>query len=101
MAFDSGLTAEQVTSKLDKGYYIEAYGKIWCPIEITLSQDTFGLAWTYGAREWKKAGDDALLIPLADAWNVYLPISVPGSDTSIDVPSRDDVIKYFKEAKYY
>ena len=101
MAYDSGLTADQVTSKLDKGYYIEAYGKIWCPLEITLSQDTFGLAWTYGAREWKKAGEDAQLIPLDDAWNVYLPISVPGSDTSIDVPSREDIIKYFKEAKYY
>ena len=101
MAFDSGLTVEEGRSKLDKGYYIEAYGKIWCPIEITLSQDTFGLAWTYGAREWKKAGENALLIPLDDAWNSYLPISVPGSDTSIDVPSREDIIKYFKEAKYY
>ena len=102
MAYDSGLTAEEVvTSKLEKGYYIEAYGKIWCPLEITLSQDTFGLAWTYGAREWKKAGDDALLLPLSDAWNVYLPISVPGSDTSIDVPSSEEIIKFFKEAKYY
>ena len=101
MAFDSGLTPAEVTSKLDKGYYIEAYGKVWCPIEITLSQDTFGLAWTYGAREWKKAGADALLIPLDGAWDVYLPISVPGSDTSIDVPSSEDIIKYFKEAKYY
>ena len=101
MAFDSGLSLEEGRSKLGKGYYIEAYGKIWCPLEITLSQDTFGLAWTYGAREWKKAGDDALLIPLSDAWEAYLPISVPGSDTSIDVPSNEEIIKYFKEAKYY
>ena len=101
MAFDSGLSLEEGRSKLDKGYYIEAYGKIWVPLEITLSQDTFGLAWTYGAREWKKAGEDAMLIPLSDAWNAYLPISVPGSDTSIDVPSSEDIIKYFKEAKYY
>ena len=42
-----------------------------------------------------------MLIPLSDAWNAYLPISVPGSDTSIDVPSSEDIIKYFKEAKYY
>ena len=101
MAFDSGLSLEEGRKKLDKGYYIEAYGKIWCPIEITLSQDTFGLAWTYGAREWKKAGNEAALIPLSDAWKLYLPISVPGSDTSIDVPSNEDIIKYFKEAKYY
>ena len=101
MAFDSGLSLEEGRAKLNKGYYIEAYDKIWCPIEITLSQDTFGLAWTYGAREWKKAGDSALLIPLDDAWDAYLPISVPGSDTSIDVPSSEEIIKYFKEAKYY
>lgn len=101
MAFDSGLSLEEGRKKLDKGYYIEAYGKIWCPIEITLSQDTFGLAWTYGAREWKKAGEDAQLIPLSEAWSKYLPISVPGSDTSIDVPSNEEIIKYFKEAKYY
>ena len=101
MAFDSGLSLEEGRSKLDKGYYIEAYDTIWVPLEITLSQDTFGLAWTYGAREWKKAGENALLIPLSDAWNVYLPISVPGSDTSIDVPSSEEIIKNFKEAKYY
>ncbi len=101
MAFDSGLSLEEGRKKLDKGYYIEAYDKIWVPVEITLSQDTFGLAWTYGAREWKKAGEDALLIPLSDAWNIYLPISVPGSDTSIDVPSQEEIIKFFKEANYY
>ena len=101
MAFDSGLSLEEGRKKLDKGYYIEAYDKIWVPVEITLSQDTFGLAWTYGAREWRKAGENALIIPLSDAWNIYLPISVPGSDTSIDVPSREEIIKFFKEANYY
>ena len=101
MAFDSGLTVEQGRSKTGKGYYIEAGDKIWVPMEITLSQDTFGLAWTYGAREWIKAGDEALLIPLHDAWEEYLPISVPGSDISIDMPSQDEILKLFKEAKYY
>lgn len=101
MAFDSGLSVEEGRSKVGKGYYIEANDKIWVPVEITLSQDTFGLAWTYGAREWIKAGENALLIPLGEAWNTYLPISVPGSDTSIDVPSREDIIKYFKQANYY
>ncbi|MCR4899321.1 MAG: porin family protein [Treponema sp.] len=101
MAFDSGLTVEEARGKTGKGYYIEANGKIWCPIEITLSQDTFGLAWTYGAREWKKAGKDAMLIPLKDAWSTYLPISVPGSDTSIDMPSQDAILKNFREANYY
>lgn len=101
MAFDSGLSVEEGSSKTGKGYYIEAGGKIWVPLEITLSQDTFGLAWTYGAREWIKAGEEALLIPLQDAWAEYLPISVPGSDIAIDMPDQDEIIKLFKEAKYY
>ena len=101
MAFDSGLTLEEGRAKTSKGYYIEAEGKIWVPFEVTLSQDTFGLAWTYGAREWKKAGDQAALIPLKDAWSSYLPISVPGADSPIEIPSRDQIIKSFKEAKYY
>ena len=101
MAFDSGLSLEQGRQKTSKGYYIEADGKIWVPLEITLSQDTFKIAWLYGAREWKKAGENAVLIPLKDAWSTYLPISVPGSGASIDIPSSDVIIKYFKEANYY
>ena len=101
MAFDSGLSLEEGRPKLEKGYYIEAYDKIWVPVEITLSQDTFGLAWTYGAREWKKAGEEAQLIPLSNAWDTYLPISVPGSETAIDLPSHEEILKLFKSAKYY
>ena len=100
MAFDSGLPAEKAGS-VRKGYYIEADGKLWVPVEITLSQDTFSLAWSYGAREWRKAGENALLIPLKEAWSIYKPISVPGSDVSIDIPDQDTLIKYFKEARYY
>ena len=101
MAFDSGLSVEEGRAKTSKGYYIEAEGKIWVPFEVTLSQDTFGLAWTYGAREWKKAGNEAALIPLKDAWSAYLPISVPGADSPVEIPSREQIIKFFKEAKYY
>ena len=101
MAFDSGLSLEEGRSRTSKGYYIEAEGKIWVPFEVTLSQDTFGLAWTYGAREWKKAGNEAALIPMKDAWSLYLPISVPGADSPVEIPSREQIIKFFKEAKYY
>ena len=101
MAFDSGLSLEEGRTKTSKGYYIEAEGKTWVPFEVTLSQDTFGLAWTYGAREWRKAGSEAALIPLKDAWSLYLPISIPGADSSIEIPAREQIIKFFKEAKYY
>ena len=101
MAFDSGLPPAQGRKKTGNGYYIESAGKIWIPIEITLSQDTFGLAWTYGAREWKKAGNAAALIPMKEAWELYQPISVPGADMPVDVPSADVILKNFKEARYY
>lgn len=100
MAFDSGLPEEKINS-VRKGFYIPAEGKLWVPVEITLSQDTFSLAWTYGSREWKKAGDKALLIPLKQAWAIYQPISVPDSDVNIDIPSQEILIKNFLEARYY
>lgn len=100
MAFDSGIPVEKEAS-VRKGYYIEANGKLWVPVEITLSQDTFSLAWSYGAREWRKAGDNAILIPLKEAWAIYKPISVPGSDVVIDIPDADTLVRYFKEARYY
>ncbi len=100
MAFDSGISVDKAAS-LRKNYYIQAEGKIWVPVEITLSQDTFSLAWSYGAREWRKAGENALLLPLKDAWSIYKPISVPGSDVAIDIPDQDTLIRYFKEARYY
>lgn len=101
MAFDSGLSAAEARSRLTKGYYIEAFGKVWIPFEITLSQDTFSLAWSYGAKEWRKAGKEAELIPLKEAWKNYLPISVPGSEASIDVPSAEEILRNFREASYY
>ena len=100
MAFDSGIPVEKAAS-VRKNYYIEAEGKIWVPVEITLSQDTFSLAWSYGAREWRKAGKDAAIYPLKDAWEIYKPISVPGSDVVVDIPDADTLIRYFKEARYY
>lgn len=100
MAFDSGIPVEKASS-VRKGYYIQAEGKLWVPIEITLSQDTFSLAWSYGAREWRSAGDKALLLPLKEAWTIYKPISVPGSDVVIDIPDADTLVRYFKEARYY
>jgi transglutaminase-like putative cysteine protease len=77
MAFDSGLSADKIGS-VRKGYYIAAEGKLWVPVEITLSQDTFSLA-----------------------WSLYLQISVPDSDVNIDMPSQDILIKHFTEARYY
>ncbi len=101
MAFDSGLDPKKEKSKPGSSYYIYANDRLWIPLEITLSQDSFGLAWSYGAREWKKYEKDAILIPLKEAWKVYKPISVPGSDTAIEIPSQDAIIKLFKSASYY
>lgn len=102
IAFDSGLSESDVDAKkIAEGKYIPYEGKVWVPLEITLSQDTFRLAWSYGAREWIKAGEEGVIIPMKDAWSEYLPVSIPESDSSISVPNRDAILKNFKEAKYY
>ena len=46
-------------------------------------------------------GQQRNLIPVKDAWQKYLPISVPGADAAIDVPEGDVILKNFKEARYY
>lgn len=98
MAFDAGITEDQADAQLGKGKYILKNGQVWVPVEITVSQDTFRLALSIGLREWKKYEAEAALIPLKYAWLEYKPVSIPESDISLQMPSRDKILKGFKDA---
>lgn len=95
MAFDSGYSVDSA-SKLSDGEYIIWEDKVWIPIEITLCRDTFQQAKTLGAYQWRKAGEDAAIIPVHEAWKVYSPLSIPDSDVDFELPNESDVIKYLK-----
>lgn len=98
MAFDAGVSADVADEQIGKGKYILKNGQVWVPVEITVSQDTFGLALSIGLREWKKYESEAAIIPLKYAWAEYKPVSIPESDIALEMPSKEKILKGFKEA---
>jgi len=71
--------------------------KVWIPLEITLSQDSFTLERQIGLRQYKKNGKDAVLIPLKDAWAEFNAVCIPDSDVKIELPSASAILKEFKK----
>ena len=100
IAFDSGVPLEQAASKIPGGRYVEYNGKAWIPYEITLCTDTFDLALRTGYSQWVKAGENAALIPLAEAWQAFKAVSVPESEESISAPDKNTLLGDFKNLKY-
>lgn len=97
MAFDSGVAPADADTYLRSGRYLQIEDKLWIPVEITLSQDTFNLAWYYGINEWKKNEDEAKLLPLHNCWNEYDTVSVPESEIAIEMPDAEEIRTMFRE----
>ena len=99
MAFDTGLTPEQAHLQFsDFGDLIIRDGKVWMPLEITLTDEGFNKAWRVGAREWNTAvaKNVANFYPMADSWKLYKPVSVPGASAHFTMPDRKIVAKLFQ-----
>lgn len=69
--------------------------KVWIPVEITMTQDSFLSAWNEGSREWRSynSQNKAALYPMSESWKVYPPVGLPGSTDPV-LPIRED----FREA---
>ena len=100
IAFDSGVSVEDAAKLIPGQRYVVKEDRVWIPYEITLCTDTFDLALRTGYTQWIKAGEEAVLIPLEDAWTAFKAVSVPESDTSIQMPDRDQLIYNFKKLQY-
>lgn len=98
MAFDSGLTDKEVSRFPDEMYIIHE-GKIWVPLEITLCQNTYLQERQTGYREWKKYTQERAIIPLKDAWKEFNPIGIPESDVKLDMPTKDEILRGFRNNK--
>ena len=99
MAFDSGLTPEQAkTIFKNRSEYIVDDGKVWMPLEITLSDEGFYRACRYGAREWNaaEAKGAAALYKMHDSWKIYQPISVPGASAFFNIPESEIITVAFQ-----
>lgn len=86
MAFDSGIPKSEADAQLGKGKYVVIDDTVWVPVEITVPQDSYRLALSLGMRQWNKYPDDHALIPIAEAWKEYKPVSVPASDITLQFP---------------
>ncbi|MBU0955229.1 MAG: tetratricopeptide repeat protein [Spirochaetes bacterium] len=77
----------------DSAELIITEDKAWLPVEITLFQDSFEKAWQAGAKQWREhsVSDAARLYPVHEAWGVYQPVALSGSDSRISLPDRQNV----------
>ena len=101
MAFDSGLTVQEGTEKLQTlSNYIEIEDELWVPLEITLSDEGFNKAYRYGAREWNKAYSEgtSAIYRMQDSWQTYPPISVPGATEKFTMPTKKQITSSFEKS---
>ena len=75
-AFDTGLKANTLWSKLDENYcIIEINNHIWIPIETTILYNGFDSAWKSAAKEISSGKYEYTL--LHDAWEIYVTAANP------------------------
>ena len=73
---------------------IEAGGKRWLPVEITIPNEGFNRAWRIGANQWKRNGKEAELFPIREAWELYPPVTVPASGYNLtEMPELNEIVK--------
>ena len=91
-AFSLGMSPDQARAFfLRPEDLIVKEGKAWVPVEITLVQEGFLRAWQIGAREWRDADSagSARFYSTRDAWKLYEPVAIFGSETTVDIPAVD------------
>ena len=71
--------------------------KVWVPLEVTLVQDDFLMAWEKGADEWREfePGARGKIYPTRSAWELYQPAGLPG-ESRVNVPEKAVVINTFQ-----
>lgn len=97
VAFALSMDASQARSFFTNyGDLIEQGGRVWMPVEVTLVSDGFVKAWTTGARQWREAKDQARLYPVHEAWELYEPVAMIGSEASVTLPKPEDLLARYK-----
>ena len=72
--------------------------KVWLPVEITMFQESFERAWSYGAKEWRQNEAEELsrLYPVREAWNTFQAVGFRES-AGIELPDRLNVTTAFMD----
>ena len=93
LAFDAGNTEWGIRNRAN---LIEHEGRYWVPVEVTIPAEGFSRAWQVGMREWVNAGEEAVIYPMRESWELYQPVSVPGAgDRLPELPEEGEIVKRF------
>jgi ankyrin repeat protein/tetratricopeptide (TPR) repeat protein len=70
--------------------------KSWIPVEVTENAG-FMQAWQDGAREWRESlsREQAAFYPLHDAWKVYEPVGLSGSEVALSLPPTEKIVESY------
>jgi hypothetical protein len=88
------------TSFITPGDLIYRDGKAWIPVEVSKMREGFLSAWQGGAALWNKASESGkpTFIIVADAWQKYDPVGLPGIDYRSPKPEEAQVNLAFENA---
>ena len=72
-------------------------GRVWLPLEVTEVRNSFQQAWETGARQWREysPSGDAGFYPLAEAWNLFSPVGLPG-ESDLDFPPVEQIDEAYR-----
>jgi len=99
IAFSTDLSPDEARKDFSRpDDLIMSGGKSWIPVEVT---ETAGFlrAWQDGAREWREntSKQQAAFYPLQDAWKLYEPVGVPGTELALSLPKAEKVVERYQE----
>jgi hypothetical protein len=108
-AFDTGMESGQKDGAFNSGQddLIAHNGRLWMPVEITVTGEGFYRAWRIGAREWRQSaerrataadGSTARLYPMRESWALYPPATVPeAGDNLPELPEEAEITRILRE----
>ena len=84
-------TAKKTFADPQKLIYFQ--DKAWLPLEVTETEGGFLKAWDRGAREWQEhsPAENAQIYPLAEAWQMFKPVGLPGEGESLPLPAKSQM----------
>jgi tetratricopeptide (TPR) repeat protein len=99
VAFSLDMTPQEARRSFqDYGDLIYKDNNAWLPVEITMLNKGFLEAWYVGIKQWNEHAPKgrAGFIEIREAWKSYEPVGFNRESFSLNLPSRDRIVKAFQ-----
>ncbi len=97
-AFNIGMPPDEAKRMFrNPGDLIYIDNSTWLPVEITLIQDGFLMAWERGAKQWREHDleGNSRLFPIHEAWSEFEPVGLTGAASGLQFPDQDEIMETF------